>query len=792
MELKTKLRNLSTRSRIIVILLSAALIWFISCLPERIFDHPYSTVLEANNGQLLSASIAADGQWRFPETESIPERFEQALITFEDKRFFYHPGVDPLSMARAALQNLREGKIVSGGSTITMQVIRLSRTPAPRNLLEKVIEIILATRLECSYSKEEILSLYSSHAPFGGNVVGLEAACWRYFGRSPEHISWGEAAMLAVLPNAPSLLHPGKNRDALRKKRDGLLDKLHLAGRIDSMTCALSKLEPIPEKPRPLPMHARHLLGRIRADDMSQQKVTSTVDYNLQLRVEEKLQAYHQKLRTNQIYNGAVLVLDVATGETLAYAGNVYGEDSRKGNEVDVIKSPRSTGSILKPFLYAACLDDGMILPATLLPDIPVMMNSFAPRNFTKEYDGAVPASNALIRSLNVPSVFLLKDYRYEKFYTLLKNTGFTTLRRPPDHYGLSLILGGAEGTLWDIAGMYASLARTLNNYFQHPGKNRYRRSDFHSPSYLRIENGNTNEVESTSWLSAASIYLTFETLKELYRPLEESGWRYFNTSKKIAWKTGTSFGFRDAWAVGVTGDYVVGVWIGNADGEGRPGLTGTSAAAPLMFDIFSILPASNWFDAPRSEMEEIATCRKSGQRSSIHCEQTDTVWVTRNGLQMPACMYHKTIHLSTDRKYQVHTQCVDMADILHEKWFVLPPVQEYYYRQNNISYKSLPPLKPGCATLTDIAIMDLVYPKPNARILIPRDFDGKEGSSVFELAHRNEKISVFWHLDGVFIGMTRGTHRLALNPAEGDHILTVVDENGQSLEERFTVISRL
>lgn len=781
------------RKRIISIILAGGLIFYMFSLPGKIFDKPYSSVLEASDGQLLTASIADDGQWRFPQTDSIPSRFEEALITFEDHRFYYHPGVDPLAIVRALFQNLKQRKVVSGGSTITMQVIRLSRTPAPRNIFEKFIEVILASRLEISYSKKEILALYASHAPFGGNVVGLDAACWRYFGRSSRQLSWGEAAMLAVLPNAPSLLHPGKNRDILKKKRDGLLDKLYRAGKIDSLTCALAKHEPIPGKPQPLPLHARHLLGRMKREGLSERKVRSTIDYDLQQRIESKLQDYHERLKANQIYNGAVLVLDIRSGETLAYAGNVYGSGEHKGYEVDIITSRRSTGSILKPFLFAACLEEGMILPGTLLPDIPVMMNGFAPRNFSKEYDGAVPADNALIRSLNVPSVFLLKDYRYEKFYSLLKNIGFTTLRESPDHYGLSLILGGAEGTLWDITGMYASMARTLHNYFEHPGKNRYTRSDFHAPAYLpRREQEAMQPTDATSWLSASSIYMTFETLKELYRPGEESGWKYFDASKKIAWKTGTSFGFRDGWAVGVTGDYAVGVWIGNADGEGRPGLTGTSAAAPLMFDVFSLLPRKSWFLTPNSEMFEIATCRRSGQRASPHCEQIDTTMVTRRGLETRTCIHHKTIHVSADKKYQVHSQCAEMENIIHEKWFILPPVQEYYYRERNISYKPLPPFKPGCETSANLSAMDLVYPKPNARILIPRALDGSDGSSVFELAHRDNKASVFWHLDGVFIGMTKGTHRLALNPPEGGHILIVVDENGQSLEEHFTVISRL
>lgn len=766
---------------------------YIFCLPSALFDKPYSSVLEARNGQLLSASIAADGQWRFPHREIVPEKYARALIAFEDKRFEYHPGVDPLSLGRALYRNISEGRIVSGGSTITMQVIRLARQNRSRDVLEKTIEMILATRLEVRYSKNEILSLYASHAPFGGNVVGIDAACWRYFGRSPENLSWAEAALLAVLPNAPAMIHPGKNRVALKRKRDRVLDVLFETGEIDALTCSLAKQEPMPGKPKSLPSLASHLLVRSKKENHQGKRLISTVDYELQQRVEGMLKDHHQRLKANQIYNGAVLVLDVNTGNVLAYAGNVRAGTSNHGEQVDIITSPRSTGSILKPFLYAAALDEGLILPATLLPDIPVFMNGFAPQNFSKEYDGAVHASQALVRSLNVPSVFLLRDYRYEKFYTLLKNSGLTTLRKPADHYGLSLILGGAEATLWDITGMYASMGRTLKNYFKHPGKNRYVRSDFHPPVYTLDETRSpVYEKESTSWLSASSIYLTFEVLSELYRPEEQSGWRFFNSSKKIAWKTGTSFGFRDGWAVGVNADYAVGVWVGNADGEGRPGLTGINAAAPLLFDVFSMLPGKAWFDAPLSELQPVATCRNSGQRVSHHCENVDTVLTTLRGLDTPPCTHHKTIHLSNEGKFQVHSACATITSMQHVKWFVLPPVQEYYYRAKNISYKPLPPYRDDCQSATSIPSMDLVYPKPGARILIPRDFDGKPGSSVFQLAHRNENASVYWHLDGVFIGSTTGVHRLALNPPQGKHVLTLVDEQGESLEESFTVISRL
>lgn len=761
-------------------------------LPATLFHDPYSTVLESENGELLSASIAADGQWRFPQQHHVPEKFAAAIVAFEDKRFWHHPGVDILAFARALRQNISAGHVVSGGSTLTMQVIRLSRKGQPRTVFEKMWELVLATRLEFRSTKDQILHEYAAHAPFGGNVVGLEAACWRYFGRTTRELSWAEAATLAVLPNAPALIHPGRNRTTLQVKRDKLLDKLWNTGLIDSLTCALAKAEPIPEEPRQLPRLARHLLVTLQSSGQDQQRIQSTLQRSLQQRIEQLLYEHHVQLQANQIRHAAVVVAEVQTGNVLAYAGNVTGTTTQRGDEVDLIRAPRSTGSILKPFLFAAALDEGKILPASLLPDVPVYLNGFTPKNFSRRYDGVVPANEALIRSLNVPAVYLLRDYRYEKFHALLKRLGMTTLSRPPEHYGLSLILGGAEGTLWDIAGMYASLGRTLNNYAEHPGKNKYFPNDIH-PLVVQANHQDTKSaLEASARIHASAIYQTFEILTELYRPGEESGWKLFTSARKIAWKTGTSFGFRDGWAVGITPRYVVGVWVGNANGEGRPGLTGTDAAAPIMFNVFAQLPVeSNWFPLPKAEFSTIPVCAVSGARVATPCLQKDSVQVVTAGLQSPACSYHKTIHLTADGKYRAHAGCVPLQHLQEQSWFVLPPVQEYYFKARNISYKPLPPFRQDCAALaTQHGPMDFIYPKANARIFIPRELSGKTGQVIVEVAHTTPRAVVYWHLDETFVGATQNKHRLELQPAVGTHRLTVVDDLGNFLETSFEVMS--
>lgn len=777
------------RKRIICAwLVSILLVWYIVALPDKLFNDPYSTVLVAEDSSLLSATLANDGQWRFPQATSLPDRYVKAIVAFEDKRFYNHIGVDFLATANALVQNMKAGKIVRGGSTVTMQVIRLSRKGKPRTLYEKFVEIILATRLEFRYSKEEIISLYASHAPFGGNVVGIEAACWRYFGRSIEDLSWAEAATLAVLPNAPALIHPGKNRILLKQKRDKLLDKLYRLNVIDSVTCILSKEETIPEKPTLLPRHARHLLARSISEGFAQQRVVSSIDFKLQTQVEELVDQHHLRLKGNLINNVAAVVFDVETGQALAYVGNVSHEHNVDGKEVDLITSSRSTGSILKPFLFAAMLDDGKISSRSLLPDIPTSINGFAPKNFSRQFDGAVHADQALIRSLNVPAVHMLQEYRYERFHQLLKNIGMTTLQQPADHYGLALILGGAEGTLWDITGMYASMARTLNHYFNYPGSNRYRVSDFHKPVYVTQEH-QPSELQASSFFSAASIYLTFDALQEVYRPGEETGWRYFAQSKRIAWKTGTSFGFRDGWAVGITSRYAVGVWVGNANGEGRPGLTGTESASPLMFDIFALLPDAPWFFKPEPELAEISLCKQSGYRATSYCTDIDTVNVQLSALELSSCSYHQVIHLSTNKKFRVNTTCASVGEMVAANWFVLPPVQEYYFKTKNISYKTVPPWRSDCMSST-VPPMDLIYPKTGARVFIPRELDGSFGYAVFELAHRLPETAVYWHLNDQYLGSTRQVHQMPVQAAPGRYTLTIMDDSGNVLKRDFTVIS--
>ena len=779
---------LKTRKGILALIFSGLFIWYFFCLPSPLFKSKTSTVLEDSNGNLLSAKIADDGQWRFPLNNKIPQKFKECIVQFEDRGFYTHWGVSPNAIARAIKQNLTEKRTISGGSTITMQVIRMARKGQKRTFFEKLIEIILATRLEFSYSKKEILSLYASNAPFGSNVVGIDAASWRYFGREPAKLSWAEAATLAILPNSPSLIYPGKNQERLLKKRNRLLDRLFVAKIIDKETCELSKQEPLPGKPHAIPQIAPHLLQRAAQEQFAGQRIRSTLDGHLQERVNTIIENHHKILKGNEIHNACAIVLDVNTGNVLAYVGNTNndGKPEYEG-DVDVINAPRSTGSILKPFLFASMLNDGELLSSTLIPDIPTQIAGYAPQNYNQTFDGAVPAKRALARSLNIPAVRMLQNYGIEKFNYNLKKLGMTTLTFAPDHYGLSVILGGAEGKLWDITGMYASMARTLNHYTVYNGK--YNKNDFHPPFYInQIEQ--SPELQNATTLDAASIYFTFEAMVEVSRPDEDAGWKQYTSAAKVAWKTGTSFGFRDGWAIGVTPKYVVGVWVGNADGEGRPGLVGIQTAAPILFDIFSVLPQSKWFTPPYDEMEKVAICRQSGCRATDICEPIDTVWIQKNGLRTEPCKYHRLIHLDASGTYRVNSNCEDVSKMKHVSWFVLPPAMEWYYKSKNTTYKELPPLRSDCET-TGLSGMEIIYPKQFSKIYVPVEIDGKMGETIFQVAHRKANTIIYWHLDGLYIGSTQGNHQMGLAPDEGIHTLTLVDEEGESIIQQFEIVSK-
>lgn len=773
------------------------LLVYIFCLPRQLFDDPYSVVLEDSQGQLLAAKIAPDGQWRFPVQDALPAKYIQALLTFEDQRFYQHPGVDLRAIARALRQNIRSGRVVSGGSTISMQVIRLARQNPSRTIWNKCREMILATRLEWRYTKAEILELYAGHAPFGGNVIGLDAASWRYFGKSALLLSWAEASTLAVLPNSPGLIHPGRNREALRQKRDRLLHRLGKKGLLNDLDLELALAEPLPQQPLPLPQVAPHLLQRFARDyergNISAPRIRTHLQAGLQIAINQKVQQHQEILRDNLIHNAAVIILHLPTNRVLAYVGNTPGAGAEHGEQVDIITAPRSTGSILKPFLYARAMEAGTILPRQFLSDTPVDFIGYRPENFNKDYQGFISADEALSRSLNIPFVNLLKAYGLERFHGDLRQLGLSTLRQEADHYGLTLVLGGAEATLEEITILYAQMGQTLDFFMRNDS--RYPTQALPRPVFF----GDTPVTKALSrepvGIGAGAAWWALKSMQEVKRPDSEGDWEVFRSQENIAWKTGTSFGFRDAWAIGLSREYAVGVWVGNADGEGRPGLVGVRAAAPLMFDVLRLLPRSDEgrigaFEIPYDDMVERSTCALTGMLANAHCP-VDSLWVPKGTTAYEQCSYHQRVQLDAAGQWRVNTDCASPFSMQQRTYLVLPALQSYYYRRYHPEYELLPPWAPDCALASGRTPMELIYPRDSYRIYVPRGLNGDLSRTVFEVAHDRSDATLFWHLDERFVGKTQQFHSLELNPGEGAHQLVIVDDEGYRLEKRFEIIGK-
>jgi len=766
--------------------LFAFLVYFLGCLPTVLFDSTTSTILLSKDGRLMNARIAEDGQWRFPEMDSTPVKFNEAIIAFEDHDFYAHTGVSFRAIGRAAISNLKARRVVSGGSTITMQIARMSRNKK-RTFYNKFVEAIWAFRMELRYSKEQLLTIYASHAPFGGNVVGLEAASWRYYGLPPHDLSWSQAATLAVLPNAPGLVHPGKNREILLEKRNKVLTTLFEHGKIDEITYELSLDEPLIGAPKTLPSLAPHLLDNAIKNGKKGQRITTTLDDKKQEKLTRILERHQMHLNQNYIHNAALLVIDVRTNEVVTYIGNSATENKHQ-KHVDIVRSSRSSGSILKPFLYASMTQEGMIHNDQLIPDVPMHFDHFSPKNYDEKNEGAVRAGDALARSLNVPAVYLLQQYGIDKFLHKLRSIGQKHISKSAEHYGLSLILGGAESSLWDVANAYAGMAKTLNYY---NSENKYNTNTWEDASLFNAYSPQFSSVtRTTSKFDAGSIYETFQALLSVNRPHMEASWEQYSSSSKIAWKTGTSYGNRDAWAIGCTPDYVVAVWVGNATGEGRPGIIGTTAAGPIMFDVFTHLSTKRtWFIPPYDELVKMSICRESGHRNTLNCIRIDTVQVHQNALRGPSCNFHEVFLTDQKERYRYHQGCSQDLNLKTVSRFVLPPLQAYFYKSSHPNYISIPPFHPDCEDAAQEKTFSIIYPDHNSRMVGTVDLDGISKGIIFEASHPDASATLFWHVDNHYLGETTGIHSIKYIPKEGQHLLTVLDELGNQKKILFTIL---
>lgn len=753
-------------------------IWLLIPFPSPFFGADYSTVVVDENSQILKVFLNDDEQWCLPpsKNDDIPLKLEKAVLTYEDRYFYKHPGINPVSLLRALYQNITSREIISGASTITMQVARM-RKPKKRTCFNKLREMLQAVKMECHYRKNEILKMYLDHAPYGGNIMGYQAAIHRYFGKIPDQLTWSEAATLAVLPNAPGLISPTANRQKLILKRNILLKKLYKSGLIDIETFHLALLEEAPDEIIPFEDDAPHLSRRLKLRFPGEDIIVTTLQKEVQVEASGYTARHLEYMNQYGIRNGCAIIAETGSGKVRAYVGSQKFFDENSQGQVDGIVAPRSAGSILKPFLYALAIDEGIILPQTVIKDIPTYYDAFSPANATESFDGIVTARDALTRSLNVPAVRLLNIYGVFPFYTFLKNAGIQTLFRSADDYGLPLIIGGAEVTAWDMVRLFRGLAN--GGVFE--------------PLAILEKSEDFNRSGMVSLISEGSCLLTLEMLKDLRRPGAEFYWKQYQNQYPLAWKTGTSYGHKDAWAVGVNPEWTIAVWVGNFDGEGNKNLSGAGSAGPLLFQIFNSLPHDpdlSWFEKPEMHFIDVELCAETGFLAGEQCRKKIVAKAPRFMKPLRICPYHEGVFMDKDNQFAVCSQCWQKG--YHQTSVLVYPADVIQCLcQKGIPPEMIPPHNPQCSALREHKDLQILYPYDNAILWIPRDFNLKYQEVVFRAAERYAFRKVYWYLNDKYLGTTSGNHVITAHMPVGWHEVFVIDEDGNKDIKKFFVQRR-
>ncbi len=744
----------------IFLLIIFSIILFI-LIPMPNLKPSYGTILFDRNGKIIYAFLSKDEQWRFKleEEKEIPKKIKYTIIFSEDKRFYFHFGFDPISILRALYVNIKNKKIIQGGSTITMQTIRIL-DPKPRKIFYKIKEIIQATKLEILYPKEKILKLYLSIVPMGGNLSGIRAGALRYFGKDIEDLTWAECATLSAFLRSPKI-----NAFNIKNRRNLILKELLKYKIIDKNTYLSSISEPFLQKSLSFPKEAPHFSFYLK--DKVKGNVKTTLDLNFQKIVERIGENNLYRLKSLGVNEYSIIVLSTRDGKIRAYVGSPSFYDGKKG-QVDGVQAERSTGSILKPFLYGLYLDKGLATEKTLLPDFPIHFGDFNPENADKKYKGAVTFREALVSSLNIPAVWLLHKFGVENFYNFLKKAEFTALDSEPSRYGLTLIIGGAEGKLAEITNLF----RILSN------------GGVWLP-YIFLEE--EKNLIKKRLLSKGSSYIIYKILEDLKRP-EAIYYSIYPERNSFAWKTGTSFKQRDGWACGTNEDYTIGVWVGNFSGEGNQNIMGASLAGPILFQIFLALPKENNENIKKEGVEEILVCNDSGFLPKEDCKNLTYTLVPQNVKNLPLCPYHKSYYIDPQKNQVVCSACWGGINPIKKSFFMLPLKMKYYSGNSNLKFEEIPPHNPFCKVFQSGRVK-IVYPEEGNVIKIPKEFDGNYQKIVLKASISSNKSDLWWLLDKRFIGKTKDYHNLSVDIEEGKHFLQVIDEEGNAASIRFEVI---
>jgi len=739
-------------------------------LPKEKLRRPNSTFVYSREGKLLNAFTSSDKFWRKPvKLEQISPNLITSVIANEDRYFYRHPGVNPISLVKAAVVNVREGRIVRGGSTITMQIARMIE-PKSRTMPNKLLEIFRAFQLELRFSKSELLEMYFNLAPYGGNIEGVGAAAHFYFDKEPFKLTWSEAALLTAVPGSPEKLRPDKCLKCGERRSQVILKRLRDLELIPSKEYLAALSEKLPSQRLSIPNRAPHWSVSLQAKYPDSGTLISTINCEKQFVCERLAQLYGQKYKTKDIHNLAMVVIDNRSSEILALIGSPDFRDSLNNGQVDASMAPRSPGSTLKPFVYAHAFDYGILSPQMMVADIPVNYTGYRPVNYDETYRGVVSVREALIQSLNVPAVNAAGGIGLNELYTLLQNGGISTFERPYYEYGLPLVLGACEIKLTELTNLYATLAR----------------KGIYKPLKSLLAEKSNHEVPL---FSKGACNLVTDILVDVRRPDLPEGWESATGRFPIAWKTGTSYGRRDGWAIGYNPEYTVGVWTGNCSGVGSVDIVGAAIAAPIMFDVFSQVAAGSdkiWFE-PSCEVGTRNVCAVSGQPTGRFCQEQVAEKFLIGKSPTAICSVHRPTFVDRQTGLRLRANCTNYNDFetkIIEQW--PQPVASWLVANGKSS--PLPPYKPNCLAVDDGLNPTIISPEPGAVFEIVEDISPEYQKIALQASVASGDGLVHWFLDGKHLRAVRAGKPTFYFPQKGRHTLLCIDDAGRSSTVNFTV----
>ncbi len=715
----------------------------------------------------MHAYLSSDDKWRMNTSlEEINPLLKKTILFKEDKYFYYHPGINPVAIIRALVNNLIYGKKTSGASTITMQVARLLY-PARRTYGNKISEMFRALQLEYKYSKDDIFRLYLNLVPYGGNVEGVKAASLMYFGILPAHVNLSQSVILSVIPNRPGTLHPAKGTSQITTVRNKWLNRMKQEGIVNENSANEAVQEPIDMSRHSYARNIPHLARRLNTERPFEYQTITSIDSDIQEKAENICLRHHRKLALKNVKNISVLVIENSSRKVRAYIGSQDFNDTEFSGQVDGCNAIRSPGSTLKPMIYALAIDKGIITPETMLEDVPVNYSGYAPENFNSRCNGLIWASGALAYSLNIPAVSLLYSTGLPDFTSRLRKCGFSALRDDQE-MGLSVILGGCGTRLWELAGMYSMFAN--------------------SGVYAPIKYLETDTMKrETRILSDASTFLVTEMLTGLVRPDLPNNYESSLHVPKIAWKTGTSYGRRDAWSIGYNRKYTIAIWAGNFDGTGVPELTGADMATPLLFDLFNSLADAtedSWFGAPRS-LEVRQVCSHSGLPPGEFCTDIIIGYYIPSVSDNRKCSHLREIKVSADGKFSYCMSCIPengYKKILAEQ---LPAGVAAFYTGNNIDFRKAPPHNPSCNQLLADVPPVITSPVNNKEYLLEK---GAAQSLQLTCNTLPDIKTVYWYINDAFLAKCNPGTAAFFTPPEGEYKISCSDDKGMNTDIRITV----